>query len=118
MKLKVYAYANCGTCRNALQWLNARGIPYETVAIRETPPAPKEIKRMLRAYGGDVRRLFNTSGGDYKAMNLKATLPTMSESDAVALLAAHGNLVKRPFVLGKDVALVGFQEAAWEAALG
>ena len=37
---------------------------------------------------------------------------------AVDLLAKNGNLVKRPFAIGKDVRLVGFDEEAWEKALG
>jgi arsenate reductase len=36
---------------------------------------------------------------------------------ALALLAGNGNLVKRPFLLGDGVALTGFDEAAWAAAL-
>ncbi|MDB6166553.1 MAG: hypothetical protein JWQ83_1693, partial [Lacunisphaera sp.] len=33
------------------------------------------------------------------------------------LLAANGNLVKRPFLLGPCVALVGFEEAGWREKL-
>jgi arsenate reductase len=41
----------------------------------------------------------------------------MSEAEAIALLAGNGNLVKRPFLLGGGVALVGFDEKTWAAAL-
>jgi arsenate reductase len=117
MALRVYAYKNCGTCRKALQWLEARGIPHDTVAIRETPPSVAELERVLDAVGGDVRRLFNISGGDYKALDMKSRLPRLSQAEALALLAENGNLVKRPVVLGPGVALVGFREAEWEAVL-
>jgi arsenate reductase len=40
----------------------------------------------------------------------------MSEDAALALLAKHGKLVKRPFVLLKDRGLLGFKEADWKAA--
>ncbi len=72
---------------------------------------------MLAAYGGELRRLFNTSGKDYREQKLGEKLPDMSESAALALLAGNGNLVKRPFLLGGRVALVGFDEAVWLAAL-
>ena len=118
--LKVYAYSGCSTCKNAIKWLKGHGVAYEERAIRETPPSVAELKTMLSAYDGDVRRLFNVSGMDYRSLGLKDTLPGMSTEAALALLAGNGNLVKRPFVLdakGK-VRLVGFKEAEWEAALG
>lgn len=113
--LKVYAYKNCDTCRKALKWLEAKKIPHQALAIRETPPSQKELKTVLAAVG-DLRKLFNTSGGDYKALNLKDKLPKMSEAEAIKLLASNGNLVKRPFVLGDDVALTGFKEEDWKQA--
>ena len=39
----------------------------------------------------------------------------MTEAEALAALAADGKLVKRPFILGDDFALVGFDEAAYRA---
>ncbi len=41
----------------------------------------------------------------------------MSETAALALLAGNGNLVKRPFVVGGGVTLVGFDEVAWTKTL-
>lgn len=117
MKLKVYAYKNCDTCRKALKFLDRHGIDYEAIPIRETPPAPGELRRMLQAQSGNLRSLFNTSGRDYKALGMKDRLPTMSGEEAVALLASNGNLIKRPFVISKNIALVGFNEEAWKTAL-
>ena len=118
MALKVYAYKGCGTCKKAVKWLNEGGIDFTEVAIREQPPTVAELKRMLKAQEGALRKLFNTSGGDYKAMNMKERLPELSVDEALALLAEHGNLVKRPFVVGKDVLLVGFKEEVWAEAFG
>lgn len=115
--LKVYAYAGCDTCRKALKFLKARGVSHEVIPIREQPPTPAELRRMLAAQGGDVRRLFNTSGQDYKALGLSQKLPGMTAEAALALLAGNGNLVKRPFVLAKDDAWVGFKEAEWAERL-
>jgi arsenate reductase len=67
---------------------------------------------------GNIRKLFNTSGGDYKAMNLKDKLPGMSEKDALELLSKNGNLVKRPFVLGNGIGTVGFDDARWAELFG
>jgi len=116
--LTVYTYKNCDSCRRAVKWLHAAGLAFEERPIRETPPSPAELRTMLAACAGDIRRLFNTSGLDYRVLKLGAKLPAMSEAEAIALLAGNGNLVKRPFLLGPGVALVGFDEKSWAAALG
>jgi arsenate reductase len=113
MKLKVYLYEKCGTCRKAMQFLNARGVEYAVVPIREQPPTRAELQRMLAIYGGRVRRLFNTSGLEYKRLGLATRLPKMSEDEALDLLAGNGMLVKRPFVLTEKSGVVGFDEASW-----
>lgn len=113
--LKVYAYSGCGTCRKARKFLEENGIAHKLLPIRETPPSLEELKRMLAAYGGELRRLFNTSGRDYRSLGLGAKLPAMNESEALALLASNGNLVKRPFVIGEGASLVGFKPDEWEA---
>lgn len=118
MKLRLYAYAGCDTCRRATKFLEARGPAFDAIPIREQPPTLAELKRMLALYGGDLRRLFNTSGGDYKAMKLAERLPKLTVEEALALLAANGNLVKRPFLLTDKSGLVGFKEWEWEKLLG
>ncbi|WP_395744228.1 arsenate reductase family protein [Prosthecobacter sp.] len=117
--LKVYAYSGCSTCKNALKWLKQHSISFEETAIRETPPSLAELKAMLAAHDGDLRRLFNVSGMDYRSLGLKDKLPGMSTEDALKLLAGNGNLVKRPFAIDpkNKVNLVGFKEAEWAGAL-
>lgn len=115
--LKIYGYKGCGTCRKAIKWLKAADYEYQELAIRETPPSVAELRVALEAYDGELRRLFNTAGGDYRAMAMKDRLPGMSVDEALELLASHGNLVKRPLLLGEGVALLGFKEDEWEKAL-
>ncbi len=115
--MKIYTYKNCGTCKKAIKWLDSQGISYEELPIRETPPNQSDLKQMLAHYDGDLRKLFNTAGGDYRELNMKEKLPAMSEGEAIELLASRGNLVKRPFLLTDSLGLVGFKEEAWAAAL-
>ena len=116
--LTVYTYSNCDSCRRAVTWLRGRGLDFVEKPIRETPPSGAELKQMLAAQGGELRKLFNTSGLDYRAQGLGEKLPSMTEAAALALLAGNGNLVKRPFLLGADgLGLVGFNEAVWAVRL-
>lgn len=113
MPLTVYTYAKCSTCRDAVKWLQDRKVTFMEKPIYTEPPTPAELKRMLTFLEGNLRRLFNTSGIQYRALGLAAKLPTMSEADSLALLAKEGRLVKRPFVLGQDFGLVGFDAERW-----
>lgn len=110
--MKVYTYAGCGTCKKATKWLDARGVAYEEVPIRETPPSKEELERML-GYVGSLKKLFNVSGQDYRTMKLKDRIDTLTPAEAFALLHENGNLVKRPFLLGDGFGFVGFDEKKW-----
>jgi arsenate reductase len=112
-----YTYANCSTCRDAVKWLRAHGVKFTEKAIYETPPAVPELRRMLGFQDGNLRRLFNTSGLEYRALGLADRWPAMNEAEALALLAGNGRLVKRPFLLGDKVGLVGFDPDRWSREL-
>jgi arsenate reductase len=114
MSVRVYSYDKCSTCRNALRWLRDRGVSHEVLPIRDQPPTPDELQAMLRYLGGDVRRLFNSSGQEYRALGLADRLPDMKESEAIQLLTTNGKLVKRPFAIGKTSGVVGFKPDQWE----
>lgn len=115
--LTVYTLAQCSTCREATAWLRARGIRFAEKPIRDTPPSVAELRAMLAHQKGELRRLFNSSGLEYRALGMKDKLPSLTEAAALALLASNGSLVKRPFLLGAKVGLVGFDAAKWAAAL-
>ena len=101
-----------------MKWLEARKIPFQDIAIRETPPSLAELKTMLKGRENNLRSLFNTSGQDYRAQGLKEKLETLSIDQALTLLSKNGNLVKRPFALDEKagIFLVGFREAEWKTA--
>lgn len=113
-KLKIYEYAGCSTCKNALKYLEKKKIPYEKIAIVDQPPTVLELKKMLGYYDGKMGKLFNTSGLQYREMKLGEKLPKMSENEALTLLSKNGKLVKRPFLLADGKGFVGFKEDEWK----
>ena len=94
--------------------MKRKDIPFTKKAIRETPPNGSELKRMLKWKQGQIRKLFNTSGLDYKKLNLKDKLTSMTEEDAIHHLSSNGNLVKRPFLIVENYGTVGFKESEWD----
>lgn len=113
----LYVYQKCSTCREALRWLASHHITFKVKAIRETPPSFAELKAALDFMGGDIRKLFNTSGLDYRALGMKDRLATMSEEEALQLLSQNGNLIKRPLLMGEGWALTGFKPEVWSQLL-
>ena len=110
-------YPKCTTCQKAQKWLDANRVAYEVRHIKDENPTVDELKAWQKRSGLPLRKFFNTSGLQYKALNLKDRLPAMSEEEQFALLASDGMLVKRPILVGDGFVLVGFKEDAWRAAL-
>jgi len=116
-KLKVYAYANCSTCKNALKFLEKKKVAFEVLPIVETPPTLAELKKMLAIYEGKIGKLFNTSGLLYREMGLGEKLKGMTETAALTLLSKHGKLVQLPFALSDTRGVGGFKEPEWKTLL-
>ena len=111
-------YPKCSTCQKAKAWLDQRGISYDLRDIKLNNPTAEELTAWYQKSGLPLKKFFNTSGLQYKALGLKDKLPEMSEADQLALLATDGMLVKRPILVGEDFVLVGFREKEWAQQLG
>ena len=110
-------YPKCSTCQKARAFLDGRGVPYTFRDIKLDNPTADELRTWWRASGLPLKKFFNTSGLQYKALGLKDKLPEMTEEEQLALLATDGMLVKRPLLVGEDFVLAGFRQAEWEARL-
>ena len=112
--MKLYQYSKCSTCRKAVKFLTEKNIEFASLDITEQPPTVDELNAMLASYDGEIRKLFNTSGVQYRELNMKEKLPTMSAEDALELLSGNGKLIKRPFLLNNaGQGIVGFKEVDW-----
>ena len=110
-------YPKCTTCQKAQKYLDEKGIAYTLRHIKEENPSLEELTQWYQASGLPLKRFFNTSGLQYKALNLKDKLPQMTEEEQLQLLATDGMLVKRPLLIGDDFVLTGFKEPEWEEKL-
>ena len=110
-------YPPCSTCKKAKNWLNEKGISYEDRHIKENNPSYEELKCWYERSGLPLKKFFNTSGLQYRALELKDKLSSMSEEEQLRLLASDGMLVKRPMLVTEHAVLVGFKAEQWENIL-
>lgn len=115
--MQVLCYSKCSTCQKALKWLDAQGVAYDLRDIKTENPGEAELRAWHAKSGLPLKRFFNTSGLQYRALALKDRLPAMSEQEQFALLASDGMLVKRPLLIDGDTVLVGFRQPEWERHL-
>lgn len=112
MTLIVYGIPNCGTCKRAFQWLQAKGIEYEFVNTKDHPPKKQAIATWVSTLTSKPMR--NTSGQSYRA--LADDKKDWTEQQWIDAFADDAMLLKRPlFVKDGTAALVGF--AAAEAVI-
>ena len=110
-------YPKCTTCQKAKAWLAEQNITADVRDIKLDNPTAEELQLWWKMSGLPLKKFFNTSGLQYKALSLKDKLPAMSEEEQIALLATDGMLVKRPILVGEEYVLVGFRQKEWEEKL-
>ena len=106
-------YPKCTTCQKAEKYLIENNISFDKRDIKQDNPSVEELKIWYKKSNLPLKRFFNTSGLQYKNLNLKDKLPNMTEQEQLYLLATDGMLVKRPLLIGTDFVVVGFKEQEW-----
>lgn len=110
-------YPKCSTCQKARKWLEEQGVSFEERDIKLNNPTEEELRTWYARSGLPLKRFFNTSGLQYKALGLKDKLLNMTEEEQLALLATDGMLVKRPLIVDEHFVLTGFKQAEWEQTI-
>jgi len=110
--MKFFSYNKCGTCRKAKKFLDARKVSFNEIDITETPPSKSILKKAIKSKG--MKKLFNTSGEQYKKLSIKDKIGSMTEAQAMELLSSNGRLVKRPIAVDGNRITVGFDEVEYK----
>jgi arsenate reductase (glutaredoxin) len=109
ISIQVYGIPTCGTCKKALQWLDAQEIKYEFINTKERPPTQAQIASWVKSLG--ERAMRNTSGQSYRALD--ETKDTWNETEWVNAFSGDVMLLKRPiFVKDGQAISVGFRDVA------
>lgn len=113
-KPKVYGIKNCDSMKKAFAWLDKNGIAYDFHDYKKSGADVAVLKAAIKAHGWET--VINRKGTTWRALPEK-TRDGMNEKSALAAALENPSLVKRPLVVaGKDI-LLGYDEAAFKAAL-
>ena len=110
-------YPKCSTCIKSKNWLKNHNINFIDRNIVEETPSVHELRKWIKQSNTDIKKWFNTSGLKYRSLNLKETLPSMSEEEKINLLASDGMLIKRPLLITDKGIFLGFNESLWNNLL-
>ena len=88
--MQFICYPKCTTCQKAKKWLEENGISFDERHIKDNNPTVEELMAWHKQSNLPLKKFFNTSGLQYKALQLKDKLPTMSEDEQLELLASDG----------------------------
>jgi arsenate reductase (glutaredoxin) len=105
MKLRFYHKKTCSTCRKARKLLEEIGADFEPIEL-----ADKLSVDELDALIGerDHRQFLNFRNELYRERKMRLNPP--SRAEAIALMAEHPNLIKRPLTVAGDEIVLGFDE--------
>ena len=114
MTIYIYGIANCDTVKKARAWLDARGIAHSFHDYKKEGADPAKLAAWADALGWEA--LLNRRGTTFRKLP-DADKADVDRAKALALMAAHPSLIKRPLVEHAGGVLAGFSEGEWAAAL-
>jgi arsenate reductase len=112
-EVTIYGIKNCDTMKKARAWLDARGVVYAFHDYKSAGVERSRLESWARKVGWEV--LLNRAGTTFRALPDKDKT-MLDERSAIALMQAQPAMIKRPVLDVGGVLLVGFKEAAYQAA--
>ncbi|OYX47062.1 MAG: ArsC family reductase [Sphingomonas sp. 32-66-10] len=112
--IALYGIPNCDTVKKARTWLDANGIAYAFHDYKKEGADPARLVKWADAVGWEP--LLNRAGTTFRKLD-EADRADLGAAKALALMAAHPSLIKRPVVEYRGGLLVGFKPDQWAAAL-
>ncbi len=115
MSVTLYGIRNCDTVKRARAWLDAAGVAYAFHDYKVAGADPALLGRWADVVGWE--RLLNRAGTTFRNLP-EADRADIDHAKAIALMATHTSLIKRPVVEHPGDLLVGCDPAAFARAFG
>lgn len=111
--IHLYGIPNCDTVKKARGWLDAQGIVCMFHDYKQEGVDPARLALWADTLGWEA--LLNRRGTTFRKLP-DADKADIDRAKALALMAAHPSLIKRPIVEHAGGILAGFSEGEWAAA--
>jgi arsenate reductase len=111
----LYGIPNCDTIKKARAWLDGRGVAYAFHDYRKAGVEEARLRAWVEAFGWE--KVLNRAGTTFRKLP-ETDRQELDADKAVALMLAQPSMIKRPVLETGGRRLVGFDPAAWAAALG
>lgn len=109
MTLQVFALKNCDTCRKAIKDMTAAGLDFDVTDVRADGMSPDQITAIVEAVG--FEKALNRRSTTWRGLDETAK-SDLSPASAVSLIDTHPTLLKRPAIMDRTAATVGWDAAA------
>lgn len=103
----IWGLKNCDSCRKALKWLEAEGLPHQFKDVRKDGLETGQLETWVEGVGLDL--LVNRRGTSWRGLS-EEVKDSLNVKNAPALLQDQPALMKRPiWEMGREVR-VGFTD--------
>ncbi|HXW26479.1 MAG TPA: arsenate reductase [Xanthobacteraceae bacterium] len=111
----VYGIKNCDTMKKARAWLDRHGVAYVFHDYKRAGIERRTLEGWARALGWET--LLNRAGRTFRALPPKDQ-QGLSAPKAIALMAAHPSMIRRPVLDLGGTFIVGFKPEEYAQAFG
>lgn len=109
----IYGIPNCDTVKKARTFLEKKGVAFEFVDFKKTPPTAADIRRWAEAFG-DLP--VNKAGQTYK--KFKDVYESLSPAKKIDFLCQNASMIKRPILeRNGSVLAFGFKEDEYKTLM-
>jgi arsenate reductase len=113
MTITLYGIPNCDTMKKARTWLEAAGVAYAFHDYKRAGAPADRLATWAEEVGWEA--LLNRAGTTFRGLP-EADKADLDAARALALMAAHPSLIRRPVLEGAGALLVGFRPERYAAA--
>ncbi len=112
--VQVYGIPNCDTVKKALSWLKENDVAFTFHDFKKEAIAVSKIKSWVMA--SSLEKVLNKKSTAYRNLSAEEQQNTAVAKEAINLLQANTNLIKRPVVEIAGTVLHGFNIEEYKKA--
>jgi arsenate reductase len=104
MNIKIFHNPRCSKSREALEFLNNKGINPEVILYLENFLSEETIKNLLKMLKISAREIMRKKEPEYKEQDLSN--PNLTEEQLIKAIAKTPKLLERPIVINGNKAVI------------